>query len=551
MSDESPPPSKKPAPAEAEVVEEALVKLPTGNPEAPTEVGEKQLAKVQETLPGEPAPEPALEGEPTVVDAPVAPVAPESPAAPVATSDLAPPVPSAPAGATPIAKTVVEPAPVIPKLDAPPTSKVEGKVERKRAVDEEPPSVRPLATRILKIALVALGSIALVAGILLVYITIRFDAVLKETVAAKAKDHGMKVQYDKIEATGILPWQSGKPKVTLKGVTLTSDEAPDVTVEVDTLEAPLKGGLLSYTCDHVEASGARINAPDIPSLVALEKAAKSGKASKTPTSIEDVTVRVSRVGKALPIGVVGKAKRIASHDGKVDLEGVTLEVPIPFANVKLGPVSAQLERADSMTWAKLENLDFARVGVQDDAKYAKLQADPVDSKTVGEKLGLDLPPMTISGEMAATLKGEEGMSGTFHLLLDGYVPPHPRELDGILHDKKTKVDGKLRYTDDVIFFDDMVVESGGLKLKGKGKLDWTKGGMIDLDLNGAVSCSALATSAIGSRLGSLAGVFTREVTSGHLEGSVNVAVKVSGKIQDFKKLSFAPTATIGCRISIL
>src|SRR5688572_31866131 len=48
------------------------------------------------------------------------------------------------------------------------------------------------------------------------------------------------------------------------------------------------------------------------------------------------------------------------------------------------------------------------------------------------------------------------------------------------------------YGTDVIFFDDLLVESGGLKMKGSGKLDWAAGGTLTLGLNGSVGCSQLA-----------------------------------------------------------
>ncbi|NUP06986.1 MAG: hypothetical protein HOW73_13110 [Polyangiaceae bacterium] len=409
---------------------------------------------------------------------------------------------------------------------------------------------RPWLTRPVKIGLGVVGGILAIIGALLLYVTLRFDAVLRGAIEAEAKERGMKIEFDEVESTGILPWHAGKPKVVLKGVKLTSDEAPDVEIEVDRIDVPLKGTFPAYEPGVVEVAGAEIESPDFPSIIALEKAAKTGKASKTTANISDAKIRVARLSQQMPLTVVGKAKRIDVAEGNVDLDGVTLELPVPFVDVKLGPVDAQIQRQDDMTWARLDDYQFARFGMRDDAVLAKLQADPVDSQSVGKDLGLDLPPMKISGEVEATLKGEEAMSGTFSILLDGYVPPHPKELDGILHEKKTKLTGKLRYGDNLIHFDDLVVESGGLKMKGNGKLDWANGGTLVLNLNGSVGCAQLATSAIGSRLGPLAGSLTGSLAGGRLTGTVGVTVGISTKLSEIKNLTVTPRVSIACSIGL-
>lgn len=401
-----------------------------------------------------------------------------------------------------------------------------------------------------KIGLIVLGSLVGLFALAAIYVAVRFDAIVRDSIASEAEERGLKVEFDKVEATGILPWQFDEPKIVLKGVKVESADAPDVKVDADVVEVPLKGALLVYEPEHVTVTNASIDTPDIPSLVALEQSAKSGKASKTPVTVDGVKIRVGRVATSLPITVIGKAKKIDVADGKVDLDGVTLELPVPFLDVKLGPVSAEIERKDQMTWARLDDYKFAKVGLSDDAKIAKVQADPVDSKGVGDKLGLDLPPMKISGEIEAVMQGSQPVTGSFSLLLDGYVPPHPTELDGIFHDKKTKVSGKLRLEDPIVHFEEIVVESGMMKLKGKGKLDWRDGGTLTLDLAGNVPCSALAKSAIGSRLGPLAGGLTGILTDGRLEGSVSVTVSIATKLKDLNNIPFAPRASINCKVNL-
>lgn len=414
------------------------------------------------------------------------------------------------------------------------------------------PTDRPrfALSRPLKIVLGAVGALAVIAGALLLYVTLRFEAIVTDSIRAEAKERGMKLQFDEIEATGILPWHSGEPKVVLRGVTLKSTDAPDVDMKVDRLDVPLKGVFPAYEPEIVIVDGVSISTPDFASIIALERSAKTGKASKTPAMATDAKIRVEKLAPALPLSLIGTAERIDIADGDIELQDVTLEVPVPFIDLKIGPTHATIERTDDMTWARLDDYKFARFGLRDDAMLAKLQSDPVDSQGVGQRIGVELPPMKISGEAEAFLKGDEAMTGNFSVLLDGYVPPHPKELDGILHEKKTKLTGKMRYAGDVIHFEDLVVESGGLKLKGKGKVDWASGGVLTLNLAGSVGCAQLATSVVGSRLGPLAGSLTGTLTGSKLSGTVGVRIDIAAKVTELNNLGVNPKVSIGCTIAL-
>lgn len=410
---------------------------------------------------------------------------------------------------------------------------------------------RAWADKRIRGAVIALGVIVGLMGVALLYITLRFDAILRDKIMSEAKERGMQLEFDDVESSGILPWQAGEPKVLLKNVKLKSEEAPGVEISVKKLSVPLKGTFPAYSPKQIAVTDVDIVTPDLSALAALERAAKSGKASKTAATVEGVKVTIQRVAESLPISVIARADRIDTGDGKVQFKNVTLEVPDPVFNRKIGPFSAEIERVEDITWARFAEYPFARVGVQDDGSKAKVQAGPTDSGQVGQKLGLDLPPMNITGEVEAQLKGADAMTGTFNITLDGYVPPHPREINGILHDNKTKVSGKLRYTEPAIFFDDLVVVSGGLTLKGKGKIDWAAGGVLSMNLSGAVACSALASSVVSDRLGGLAGVITGELSKGHLTGSVGINVDINAKVTELKNLNISPRASIGCKVSIL
>lgn len=404
--------------------------------------------------------------------------------------------------------------------------------------------------RWLKVGLLSLAMLTLIFGGIATYLTLRWPAMLKQAITDKGNDQGLNLKYEQVDAQGILPWHSGAKKVTLKGVTIKSEEAPDVELELNEVRVPLKGSLLSLQPERVEVDGAYISAPDMPSLLALEAAAKSGKAGKTPVVITDAKIRIGHIAESLPLPIVGRAGRIEIRDGKVDLADVTLEVPIPFVDFKLGPASAKVERGEDMTWATIDPYHFARIGLSNDGERGKVSVEPVHSRVLNEQFGLDLPDMKLSGDLDLVLAGERAPTGAFAVVLDGYLPPHPKELNGILHGKTSKASGKLRHKDQVIYIDDLVIEAGALKLKGKGRVDFVDGGNLNLDLAGNVACSELAASAVGSHWGPVAGLITGQLASGRLTGTVQVRVSVDVKLNEIKKAKFTPSASIGCGVSL-
>ncbi|MBK6515611.1 MAG: hypothetical protein IPG04_16255 [Polyangiaceae bacterium] len=224
----------------------------------------------------------------------------------------------------------------------------------------EPASSR--LTRPVKIGLIVGASILALIASALVYVTVRFDAILRDSIRAQAKERGLDMKFEGVESTGILPWQSGEPRVTLSGVTLTSEEAPHVEISLERVVVPLKGGFPSYEPDLVEVTGGSLTAPDLPSIIALERSARSGKASKTTAVLRDTEVRIARISEKAPFTVIGRASRIDVGDGRVDLEGVTLEVPVPFGDFTVGPIGAEIERTADFTWARFDSMKSARFG---------------------------------------------------------------------------------------------------------------------------------------------------------------------------------------------
>ena len=161
----------------------------------------------------------------------------------------------------------------------------------------------------------------------------------------------------------------------------------------------------------------------------------------------------------------------------------------------------------------------------------------------------ELPAMKISGSVTANVGGKKAKSGSFSLLLDGYIPPHPKEASGIVFGKQTKLSGNVRVDGLIVYLNDLNVEAGSFKLQGSGSVNFLTGS-IELRLRGNIACSELAVSAVSAHLGREAAILTRGLASGRLGGTVGVRVSVDGKLSDIANVKIVPSAMVGCNISL-
>lgn len=501
MTDKTPPED----PFDAAVTEERLVPLPAGGPDS------KTLPRGHKPLPApiERTPDPPL-------------------------SD---PYAAKPAKKTPKRAEKVEPAADKPASRGP----------------NEPPVESlsaPRPRRWLKPVLLV-GAVGLsVVGFGLTYVALNFDNLVQGSVKNKAKERGFGIRAGEVKSQGLLPWQKGKPGITVTDVKLVGEEHPELEVEADSVVIDLGGRFPSYEPKSIKVENAYINSPDIPSLIALEKSAKSGTLSKTPFKLTNARLRVASISKAVPVTVVGRATEISGDRGAIRFSDVTLELPIPFVDLKLGPASADVTRADGKTTVVFDSLKQASFSLDDAAKTATVDLTPMASGEIDKLLGTDLPEMKVSGNASVDVSQEAGPSGTFAGVLDGYVPPHPRELNGIVFGGKTKVNGNFHIEDKTIKLDSLALEAGSFKLAGTGNVTLVNGGFMTLEMKGSVPCADLASSAIGSHLGATAGLISGALASGRLTGSVSVTVKVEAKLTDIEHAKVIPSAFVGCKVSI-
>jgi ADP-dependent NAD(P)H-hydrate dehydratase / NAD(P)H-hydrate epimerase len=144
-------------------------------------------------------------------------------------------------------------------------------------------------------------------------------------------------------------------------------------------------------------------------------------------------------------------------------------------------------------------------------------------------------------------------SGTVKITLDGWIPPHPPELDGFVFGRTTVVESKLTFAPDAktLTLTDSTVTAGRFVLKGGGTLTREPGELkVALVFDGALPCDALAAAAAESRLGRLLGRLSGQkggkLAKQVVGGTVGVRVTVEGSTKDLSGAKVNRTIGIGC-----
>lgn len=188
------------------------------------------------------------------------------------------------------------------------------------------------------------------------------------------------------------------------------------------------------------------------------------------------------------------------------------------------------------------------------------------------KIGLARTPLAPLQEALGIPKGAEGIvaeaevsallpagarpgpvDATLQMTVKGYVPPHPKELDGILFGDTTKVRSKLVIAADFsgAKMTQVDVEAGALALSGTG--DVVREGFdarVTLKLTGSIACTQLATSAAVAHLGAAWGRLAGGLASGALSGNVGVALTVEARLSNIKGAKIDRSARLNCKVGL-
>ena len=181
---------------------------------------------------------------------------------------------------------------------------------------------------------------------------------------------------------------------------------------------------------------------------------------------------------------------------------------------------------------------------------------PVTMVDMGSPMGLKLPTEKARLEGTARIElierdGKDLVQGTVMMTLHGWIPPHPRELGGLVFGDRTVFGSAFKLSEDrkTATLTGAHVTAGAFKLKGSGSIE-RRGeyALARMDMAGAIPCSDMARSAAAAHFGSAAGAFAGGVARGIMEGSIAVSVKIEADTRDLANPKITQGVGIGCGI---
>lgn len=191
-----------------------------------------------------------------------------------------------------------------------------------------------------------------------------------------------------------------------------------------------------------------------------------------------------------------------------------------------------------------------------DPPVADIALRPVTMADLGSPMGLKLPTerARLEGTARVTMAERDGkdlVQGTVSMTLHGWIPPHPKELGGLVFGDRTVFGSAFKLSEDrkTATLTDASVAAGAFKLKGSGIIE-RRGeyGVVRMDMAGAIPCSDIARSATAAHFGSAAGAFAGDVARGFMEGSIAVSVKIEADTRDLANPKINQGVGIGCGI---
>jgi hypothetical protein len=314
-----------------------------------------------------------------------------------------------------------------------------------------------------------------------------------------------------------------------------------------------------------------------------------------PSSIEANDVQVDAVGSAADLALaLGEWTKAHPHAFEVPVSATSVQVSFrpspqeaPWLRIEGGSMSRKgTYVVFDAAHAAVSGMDVGHVGAtwtgsaaavamgfgETDLAAARVRMDvwpsatppvatvvlsPTDLARLGGPLGVALPVTSVTASGRADLTFARGIEqgpivGRLEARLDGYVPPHPVELDGFLFGNTTTFTSSFEVPADRTRVDlkNSRVRAGAFDLTGSGRIERQPDhATLRMSLGGNLPCAAVAASAAaahtGSFLGSIVGAAARRV----VDGSVAVGVTITADSRHLDAARVDRTIGVGCGLA--
>lgn len=318
--------------------------------------------------------------------------------------------------------------------------------------------------------------------------------------------------------------------VTVDGLEPQSIEARGIAVELEGNATDLGLALVGFAKDH-------------PELFALPAEADDVDVTWRPVAGEDPWLKV-RDATIEP----------QKHGGEL------LAKSVEVAGLAIGKVGASWKGDDAEVVVGLgqSDLDDAPVHVLVEHALARpravftLRRTPLDKLAGPLAVALPIQGVTASGVADLSFAGDgpdAAIEGTLEAKLEGYRPPVPPEVQGIVFGDDTEVQSRVEVSPDrkKMTLTELEVLHGAFRLAGEGSVVRDdEHAVIAMALKGMLACNQLAAAAANIRIGGQVGSWLGKLAGRAVTGSVAVVVTVRADTRALAEASMKQQIGVGC-----
>ncbi|HEU5076203.1 MAG TPA: hypothetical protein VFU02_18550 [Polyangiaceae bacterium] len=401
--------------------------------------------------------------------------------------------------------------------------------------------------RWLPIVALVLGGLFVLLGVGAVLVAVFvIRPMLRERVVAEAQKRGIELGFDEVEVSwSHLSVSAARFRLigvkgvagTVKRIDITTSSFEPTGIALEELHLDVLGSVPSLLLETTEWT------KNYPSAFTLPLSAR-------PVSVRWRTTEADQPWLSLAGGKVGRTA-----------QGGNFSVPSAnVAGVTLGPVGTRWTKEASVVRLGLGDKDAKNTPLTINVDFAKdqptavIRLEPTRTERLAQPLGVELPVkgVSVSSDVKLTFPNRLGtgpVTGNMKVTLDGYVPPHPPELDGFVFGKATLFESDFKVSEDrqTVTLDPSSVKAGAFQLKGKGVVQrHPDHAQAAFEFRGFLACTALAGAALETHLGQILSKLPKVVARQTLQGSVGVTIRINADTRDLENAKVLKLIGIGC-----
>jgi len=435
---------------------------------------------------------------------------------------------------------------------------------------EQPSRTEPARKRPPRLVLVSTIASVFIAGLLAAAFFL-VGPLMHDRIVEEARKRGVEIAFNgvhfwwwsaaiegaRFRLIGVpgIEGQARTIDVSLSSFEPTQIAASGVTVDVQGSAMDLAFGLGEWTKNHPDAYRLPVTASEVsvswseavtdPPWLVVEGGALTHSASGVAFNARKATL------SGIDVGTVGATW---------STEGAQVKLGFGTADPGAAPLTASI-----MTAAV--------------PPTAHVTLSPTNLEKLGAPLGVHIPVSGVVASGTADLVFARGLdagpiNGRVAARLDGFVPPHPVELDGFLFGSTTVFSSDLAVSADRTSIDlkRTRVQAGAFELAGGGHIARSGGQVvanrggrqpahpggpgvywarIGLDLAGNLPCAAIAQSAATAHTDTFLGQLVGSAARHTIDGSVSVRVKIDADSRDLRTARVDRTIGVGCGLGPL